>query len=107
MSLYVRQQKRHRDKEQTFGPCGEGEGGTIWENSIETYILPCEIDHQSILDAWNMALKAGTLGQPRGMGWWGSWEGVLDGGHMYTHGWFKSMYGKNYHNIVKYYLQLI
>ena len=24
-----------------------------------------------------------------------------DGGHVYTHGWFMSMYGKNHHNIVK------
>ena len=24
-----------------------------------------------------------------------------DGEHMYTHGWFMWMYGKNYHNIVK------
>ena len=23
------------------------------------------------------------------------------GEHMFTHGWFKSMYGKNHHNIVK------
>ena len=35
---------------------------------------------------------------PWGMGWG---EGVQDGGHMYTHGWFMSMYGKNYYNIVK------
>ena len=27
--------------------------------------------------------------------------GVRDGGHMYTRGWFMSMYGKNHHNIVK------
>ena len=27
MTLYVRQQKRHRCKEQTFGLVGEGEGG--------------------------------------------------------------------------------
>ena len=26
---------------------------------------------------------------------------VQDGGHMYTHGSFMSMYGKNHHNIVK------
>ena len=25
---------------------------------------------------------------------------VQDGGHLYTHGWFMSMYGKNHHNIV-------
>ena len=40
MSLYARQWKRHRCKEQTFGDSvGEDEGGMIWENSIETYIL--------------------------------------------------------------------
>ena len=37
MTLYVRQQKRHRCKEQTDS-VGEGEGGMIWENSIETCI---------------------------------------------------------------------
>jgi len=26
---------------------------------------------------------------------------VQDWGHMYTRGWFMSMYGKNHHNIVK------
>ena len=27
--------------------------------------------------------------------------GNQDGGHMYTHGWFMSMFGKTHHNIVK------
>ena len=27
--------------------------------------------------------------------------GVQDGEHMYTHGWFLLMYGKNHYNIVK------
>ena len=31
--------KRDRYEEQTFG-LGEGEGGMIWENNIETCILP-------------------------------------------------------------------
>ena len=39
-TLYARQQKRPRYKVQTFGLCGEAEGGMIWENSIETCILP-------------------------------------------------------------------
>ena len=39
MTLYVRQQMIHRYNEQTFGLCGEGEGGMIWEHSIETCIL--------------------------------------------------------------------
>ena len=66
------------------------------------YITICETDDQSQFDAWNRALKAGALGQPWGMGWGERWEGVRDGGHTYTHGWFMSMYGKNHHDIVKY-----
>ena len=36
-------------------------------------------------------------------GWSGERGGRkgLDGEHMYTHGGFMSMYGKNHHNIVK------
>ena len=37
ITLYVRQQKRHRCIEWTSG--GEGEGGMTWENGIETCIL--------------------------------------------------------------------
>ena len=35
------------------------------------------------------------------------WDGeggerrVQDGGHMYTHGWYMSVYGKTHYNIVK------
>ena len=28
-------------------------------------------------------------------------RGVRDEGHMYTHGWVMSVYGKNHYNIVK------
>ena len=28
-------------------------------------------------------------------------RGVQDGEHMYTHGWFMSVYGKNHYNILK------
>ena len=31
----------------------------------------------------------------------GDGKGVQDGGPMYTHGWFMSMYGKTAYNIVK------
>ena len=36
-------------------------------------------------------------------GWDGEGGGrrVQDGGHMYTRGWFMSMYGKNLYNTVK------
>ena len=39
ITLYVRQQKRHRCIEQSFALCGRAEGGMIWENGIETCIL--------------------------------------------------------------------
>ena len=31
----------------------------------------------------------------------GGGKGLQDGGHMYTHAWIMSMYGKNQYNIVK------
>ena len=102
MTLYVRQQKRHRCKEQTSGLCGRRRG---WDDLREyhwnMYMAICETDRQSKFDAWNRALKAGALGQPWGMGWEGCGREIQDGEHMYTHGWFMSMYGKNYHSIVK------
>ena len=38
INLYARQQKRHRCIEQSLDSVGEGEGGMIWENGIETRI---------------------------------------------------------------------
>ena len=55
---------------------------------------------QSKFDAWNRRLKANALGQTRVCDREGDERGVRDGGHMYTHGWFMSMYGKNHHDIV-------
>ena len=36
-TLYARQQKKHRCKE-LLNSVGEGKGGMIWENNIETHI---------------------------------------------------------------------
>ena len=38
---------------------------------------------------------------PEGWDGEGNGRGVQDGEHMYTHGGFMSMYGKNHYNIVK------
>ena len=40
-------------------------------------------------------------GDPEGWDGEGGGRGIQDGEHMYTHGGFKSMYGKNHYNIVK------
>ena len=43
---------------------------------------PNSVGQKSCL--WSRALKVGAVGQPRGMGWGGKWEGVQDGGtHVY------------------------
>ena len=42
MTLYARQQKRHRCKNRLLDSVGEGEGGMIWENGIETCTLSCK-----------------------------------------------------------------
>ena len=39
MTLYVRQQKRHRCKEQILESMREVKGEMIWENSSETCVL--------------------------------------------------------------------
>ena len=39
ITLYARQQKRHRCIEQSLDSVGEGEGGMIWGNGTETCII--------------------------------------------------------------------
>ena len=95
ITLYVGQQKRHRCIEQSFGLCGRGrEWDNLGEWHWNTYIIICEMNHQSRLNAWYKVLGAGALGWPRGRGWGRRWEGFQDGKHVYSHGRFMSMYGK-------------
>ena len=65
------------------------------------YIIICEIDRQSRFNAQDGALRAGALGWPWEEGWDGEGVGFRMGGHMYTHGWFMWLYGKNHYNIIK------
>ena len=51
ITLYTRQQKRHRCIEQSFGLCGRGRGWEIWENGIETCNIIYETSYQSRFDA--------------------------------------------------------
>ena len=69
ITLYARQQKRHRCREQSFGLCGRGRGwddlGEWHWNMYNIY----EMSHQSRFDAWYWMLGAGALRWPRGMVW--------------------------------------
>ena len=61
------------------------------------YIIICEIDHQSRFDAWDRV----HWDDPEGWDTEGGGKRIQDGGHMYTHGCFMSIYAKNHYNIVK------
>ena len=80
----------------------EGEGGMIWENSIET----CILSYVKQITSPGLMHETGCSGlvnwdDPEGWDVDGSGSGIQDGEHMYIHGWFMSMYGKNHLNIVK------
>ena len=98
----MRDNKRDTDvKNRLLDSVGEGEGGMIWENSIETCIL-----YVKQISSSGSMHETGCTGlvhwdDPEGWDREGGGRGVQDGEHMYTHGWFMSMYGKTYFNIVK------
>ena len=79
-TLYARQQKTHRCKEQAFSPCGRRRG---WDDLRESTEARLSLYIKSMTRAGPMceacrALKAGALGEPGGMGWGGA--GVGDSG---------------------------
>ena len=88
-------------KNRLLDSVGVGEGGKIWENSIET----CIWSYVKQITSPGSCMRQGAQGWCTGMtlrdGMGGRWEGVQDGEHMNIHGWFMSMYGKNHYNIVK------
>ena len=58
----MRDSKRCRDKEETFGPCGRRQGwDDLREQHWNMYITISEIDHQSRFNAWDRALRASAL----------------------------------------------
>ena len=68
---------------------GEGEGGKIWENGVET----CKISFKKRITSPDLMQDTGCLGLVH---WDDSegWRGIQDGEHVYTHGGFMLMHGK-------------
>ena len=78
-----------------FWTLGEGEGGIIWENGIET----CIISYKKQITSPGSMHDTGCLGRVHWddlEGWEeeGGGRGVQDGEHVYTRGEFMLMYGK-------------
>ena len=99
---YMWDSKRDTDVKNSLLDSREGEGGMIWENSIEIRIL----SYMKQIASPGLMHEAGYSGlmhcnDPEGWDGEQGGRGVQDREHMYTHGWFMSMYGKNHLNIVK------
>ena len=93
MTLYVRQQKRHKCKEQIFGFCGRRWG---WDDLKEYWNMYIMWNRWSVqlqyMKQGTQSRGAGTTqrdGMGREVG-----RGFRMGRHMCTWGWFMSMYGK-------------
>ena len=83
ITLYARQQKRHRCIDSHLDSVGEGEGGMIWENGIEMCKLSCKKQIASLCSIQD----TGCLGLVHGDDperWYG--KGVQDGELMYICG---------------------
>ena len=95
--------KRDTDvKDSLLDSMGEGEGGMIWENGIET----CILSYVKWVSSPGMMHETGCSrlvhwDDPEKWDGEGSGRGLQDGEHIYTHGWFMSMYGKNHYNTEK------
>ena len=74
---------------------GEGEGGMIWKNGIET----CILSYVKQIASPGSMHDTGCSGlvhwdDPEGMVWGGRWEGGSGWEHVYACGGFMLMYGK-------------
>ena len=74
---------------------GEGEGGMIWENGIETCILSY-VKRIASPGSMHETGCSGLVQWDNPEGWYGERgeRGVQDGEHVYTRGRFMLMYGK-------------
>ena len=74
---------------------GEGEGGMIWENNIETCIISY-VKQIACLGSMHDTGCSGMVHWDDPDGWYGEGcgRGVQDGEHVYTRGGFMLMYGK-------------
>ena len=93
MTLYARQQKRHRCVERTFGL--RGRGWDDLENGIETCILSCKKRIASLCPMQDTACLGLVHGDdPERCYGEGGGRGIHVWERMYTRGGFMSMYGK-------------
>ena len=90
----MQESKRDADvKNRLLDSVGEGNGGMIWENSIET----CILSYVKQIASPGSRHETGCSGlvhwdDAKGCGGEGGGRESQDAEHMYTHGWFMWMY---------------
>ena len=92
----MRDRKRDTDVQKSLlDSVGEGEGGLIWENSIETCILSY-VNQIASPGSMHETGCSELVHWDDPEGWYGEGRGrrVQDGEHVYTCGRFMLMYGK-------------
>ena len=85
ITIYAKQQKRHRCINSLLDSVGEGKGGMTCENSIET----CILSYMKQINSPGSMHDIGCSGlvhwdDPEGWDGEGDKRGVQDGEHMYT-----------------------
>ena len=92
----MRDRKRDTDVHNSLlDSVGEGEGGMLWENSVET----CILSYVNQIASPGSMHETGCSGLvhwdgPEGWDGEGGGRGIQDGEHMYTHGGFMSSMAK-------------
>ena len=81
---------------------GKGEGGMIWDNSIETICILSYVKQIASPGSMHETGCSGLVHWDAPDGWDGEGGGREgeNGEHMYTHCWVMSMCGKTHYNIV-------
>ena len=83
ITLYARQKKIHRCIEETFGLYGRRQGwDDLKEQHRNMYVIKCETDLQSRLDAWDKPSGLVHWDDPEGGDGEECGKGVQDGEHM-------------------------
>ena len=83
ITLYARQKMKHRYIEQTFGHYGRRRGwDDLREQHQNMYIIKCETDLQSRLDAWDKCSGLVHWDNPEGWDGEAGGRGFQDGEHM-------------------------
>ena len=75
ITLYAKQKKRHRCREQTFGLWAKMRMGCFERTASKHVYYLGRNRSPAQAGCMRQMLRAGALGRPRGMGWRGRWDG--------------------------------